>query len=213
MNKILKICKLCQSTEINLLDLKLIRNFYRCHNCYLVFVDEKHLPSVTVEKNRYDHHKNDIQDVGYTQFLHQLIEPILLLIKSDDIGLDYGCGPTAVLSKIMERHDVQMHNYDPIYYPIVPKINYNFIMSTEVVEHFHNVRSEWIKLLSNLKENGILGIMTHLWTDKTDFDNWYYSRDITHTAFYHVKTIEFIANEFHFSICEIINDRVIIFKR
>ncbi|MFO7828547.1 MAG: methyltransferase domain-containing protein, partial [Bacteroidales bacterium] len=68
-------------------------------------------------------------------------------------------------------------------------------------------------ITSHLKENGYLIMMTQLWKGLERFHLWHYPNDDTHVTFYHKDTIRFIAENFGLEIKQMINNRVIIWKR
>ena len=64
-----------------------------------------------------------------------------------------------------------------------------------------------------LNTNGILGIMTELVLENTDFGSWYYKNDPTHVCFYSNETINYICNTFNFKQLYNDNHRVIILRK
>lgn len=187
------------------------RLFYQCENCFLIFADKSFLPSSEKEKQRYDLHHNSIDDVEYVNFLNQAIHPALNFINSSNIGLDYGCGKNAVLSKLLVKYHIYCDNYDAFYFSELADKTYDFIFCTETAEHFFVPKNDFEKIVSNLKKGGYFILMTESWNLDIDFTSWYYARDYTHVSFYHQNTFNFIAQKFNLSI--VFNDakRVVIF--
>jgi len=71
---------------------------------------------------------------------------------------------------------------------------YDFITSTEVIEHMHTPNFELIRLWDMLNKGGLLGIMTGFAPPtKQEFDKWYYKRDLTHVRFFTSQTFKHIA--------------------
>lgn len=205
-------CPLC-STTYSAQTFKSADNrlFYQCENCFLIFSDKSFLPSSEKEKQRYDLHQNSIDDVEYVTFLNQAIHPALNFINSSNIGLDYGCGKNAVLSKLLVKYHIDCDNYDVFYFSELADKTYDFIFCTETAEHFFTPKIDFEKIVSHLIKGGYFILMTEFWNNDIDFTSWYYARDYTHVSFYHQNTFNFIAHKFNLSI--VFNDakRVVIF--
>ena len=88
---------------------------------------------------------------------------------------------------------------------------YDYIVSCEVIEHFHKPDVEFSLLHKLLKHGGTLICMTFLYDEHIDFKNWHYKNDSTHVFIYRHKTIKFIADHYGFTNFEI-NNRLIILK-
>ena len=67
------------------------------------------------------------------------------------------------------------------------------MLSSEVVEHLSNPGATFQLLFSLIGQNGILGVMTKLYSSNQDFGNWYYKNDQIHITFYTQATMSFIA--------------------
>ncbi len=207
-------CPLCQEKQIE----KIIpdinnRVYWRCPSCFLIFIDSNHLPAPQQEKARYDLHQNENTDTTYLSFLSPMIDSIKPYIHKTMLGLDYGCGPNPVLADMLRSQGYSIFHYDPYYFPIIDRINFDFVLSTEVVEHFHKVEVEWTRLIDLVNQGGYLGIMTHMYDDVTDLKKWYYMRDFTHTAFYHSQTFSFIAQHWKLKLCIMMNSRIAILQK
>lgn len=189
------------------------RVYYKCENCFLIFVEKQFLPAPEIELKRYNQHQNSIDDKQYVNFLNQAIQPALKYIQPNFIGLDYGCGKNAVLSQLLSKYGISCLNYDAYYFTEWPENSYDFIFCTETAEHFFYPEKEFIKMIAHLNKGGLLILMTELWTNVDDFKNWYYTRDFTHVCFYHQNTIHFLAQKFNLTI--LFNDakRVVIFSK
>ncbi|MTI67431.1 MAG: class I SAM-dependent methyltransferase [Firmicutes bacterium] len=212
------VCPLCL-TEDNLLLYKAdkrsdFREFYNCRNCDLVYVGENFYLSKQQEKERYKSHNNDPYDEGYRNFLNRLLSQIKPFLNKDMEGLDYGAGPGPCLSIMMKEEGYKVDIYDPFFHPSKEVLNkrYDFITSTETVEHFYNPRLEYNKFQNLLKSGGFLGIMTSMLDDWSKFSNWHYHIDPTHVVFYSKETFKWIAREYDW---EVIFPRknIIIFKK
>ena len=152
------------------------------------------------ERSRYENHNNDENDPGYRQFLLRAINPLTNYIKQADNGLDFGCGPGPTTSKIMNEMGYQVIDYDPYFKPIELNTSFDFIISTEVFEHLNSPRKELKLIKKLLKPNAYLCIMTQLYSETIDFQNWWYKNDPTHIVFYTQETMEWIANHYHLEI-------------
>ena len=75
-----------QSKRVNL-----VRDFFECTNCRLVFVPSDFHLSLTQQRDRYLEHNNDPMDSEYRSFLSRLRDPLLPLLKEGDVVLDFGC--------------------------------------------------------------------------------------------------------------------------
>ena len=205
-------CPLCGSSNCKFFVNDKRRSYSVCHRCKLVFVDNQHLPSAEFEKAEYDKHQNFDDDPGYLQFLDRARQPILDNIAKGSCGLDYGCGPNPVLAKRLISDGFQMQCFDAIYTQpeiIKPENGFDFIVSTEAIEHFHAPRREWKEWMSLLSESGILVIMTKRWLSAERFAQWHYKNDQTHVSFFHDDTFEYLANTYGFALNFVSNDVVL----
>ncbi len=159
----------------------------------MVFVPKEFFVSVGEEKAKYDNHKNTPKDRGYCEFLDRLLTPLQKHLKKGDYGLDFGSGLGPTLSVLMKQRGYEMDIYDIFYHDKkeVFEKEYDFITTTEVIEHLHNPLQEIKRLWSCLKSGGVLGIMTAFRPD--EFKGWYYKRDLTHIIFFTPSTFEWLA--------------------
>ncbi len=206
-------CTLCYSVEVNVFESVKNKNYFKCNNCDLVFLDPLHYLEFSMEKFRYDMHQNSLEDKGYVDFLNCVIEPTLEFIIDGDEGLDYGCGPNPVLAKLLDNLGYTCLYYDPIFFPRLEEREYDFIFATECFEHFYSPAKDLKKINKMLKSGGILAIMTELNDDSKDFRNWYYINDPTHVCFYSQKTISYICREFEMEVLYSDNHRVVVFRK
>lgn len=189
------------------------RRYLLCPPCGLIFVDQEQHLSLEQEKARYQQHHNTIKDRGYIHFLEQVLQPMLPHLAPTMRGLDYGCGPNPVLAQMIRQRGLHCDVYDPLFanHPLQPP--YDFILSTECFEHFRNPQQEITRICGLLSPGGLLGIMTELWTSLNRFATWAYTRDRTHVAFYHLRTLHCIAARFGFNVLWNDGCRVAIFRR
>lgn len=193
------VCPLCWSSEIALFFRDNQREYYRCAECQLVFVPPSYHLSSEQEKKEYDLHENSVDDPHYRAFLNRLQEPLLAKLGTAPLsGLDYGCGPAPALANMLEQSGHSMSLFDPFYVPDKSVLNqkYDFICSSEVVEHMRNPAEEFRKLFDLLYDGGILAVMTKLRFDEMVFEHWHYIRDRTHICFYHPETFTYIAHHY-----------------
>lgn len=171
------------------------------------------LPDPATEEERYRAHQNGPQDSGYVRFLQQAINPALPFLSSGMRGLDYGCGPTPTLGGLLKAHGLHCENYDPYFYPAAPAKPFDFIFATEVVEHFFYPAEALQKISGLLLPGGILTIMTEPWISLDGFADWHYAKDITHTCFYHAKTMDYICTRYGFELLNQVSPRVSVLRK
>lgn len=208
-------CPLCANEQVSLFlecEKPFLSRYYQCDNCHLIFTDREFLLNQSIEKSRYDFHENNIEDEGYVNFLARLIGPVQKYIDRNQFGLDYGSGPEPVLMELMKKDGFEMDIFDPIYSKKELTQNYDFITSTEVVEHFHNPKESFDHMLSHLKPGGILAIMTSIYDESINFKQWHYRYDDTHVAFYSDKTFHWLLNHYSLELVESKNN-VRIFRK
>lgn len=155
------------------------------------------------EKLRYDLHENG-ESPGYLAFFEPLIAGVEQHFAS--VGkpvsqmnaLDFGCGPTALLSRQLAARGFETHNYDLYYHPNQDELRrtYNLVASTEVWEHLHEPRIEIERQLRLLKKDGLLAIMTSAHRGEAAFHDWHYRRDLTHVSFFSEKTMDWITQTY-----------------
>ncbi len=208
------ICPLCNNSSTSFLCEHRERDFYLCPECKLIFVSPQHRLTPKVEKSRYDFHQNSPKSESYRKFLSNIYQPILEKIKVPAEGLDYGCGPGPTLSVMFEESGFKMNIYDYFYEKNeqVLEQEYDFITSTEVVEHLYEPKKAFTLLYSILKQGGWLGIMTKLYSKAENFKEWFYKNDDTHVCFYSRDTFIWLGKKLGFKI-EFINDTVILLHK
>ena len=171
--------------------------------------------SAAAEKAIYDSHENDLQDAGYRRFLSRLADPLLQRVAPQSYGLDFGCGPGPLLAHMLREAGHTVELYD-LYYANRPEVlnhRYDFVVSTEVVEHLAAPGKVLQKLLSMLKPGCPLALMTKLVIDKTRFQSWHYKNDLTHISFFSRATFEYFARQLDCDLEFIGNDVIILTKR
>jgi 2-polyprenyl-3-methyl-5-hydroxy-6-metoxy-1,4-benzoquinol methylase len=130
-------------------------------------------------------------------------------------ALDFGCGPGPTISILLKELGGEVENYDPIFYKNDEALTKTFdvVTSTEVVEHFKSPEADWNMLVSLIKPQGLLAVMTQFISSDVDYKTWWYKNDPTHVVFYKEETLEYLANRFQLEI--IFNDKksVVIFRK
>lgn len=121
-----------------------LRQSYRCaanessatdsSHCQLIFIPRQYHLTHDECRRRYDQHTNEYADEGYRKSLMKLIIPLVDQLRganhtitsslhsssSQLVGLDFGCGPSPVMSQLIEKElgveHCCMKHYDPIYH-------------------------------------------------------------------------------------------------
>lgn len=186
----------------------------KCSNCDVVFVPSSSHLDHQQEKTIYDLHQNDPNDHRYRVFLSQIALPLMDRLKPQSSGLDFGCGPGPTLSLILQEQGHRVELYDPFYYPDKEPLSkqYDFITMTEVAEHLSQPRSVFEKIVSMLKSDGKLAVMTQFIPDDLDFSKWGYKNDPTHIVFYSKKTFEWLVSVMSLEII-FMQKNCVIFRR
>ncbi|WP_428024598.1 class I SAM-dependent methyltransferase [Arcobacter sp.] len=194
-------CPLCSSFS----KLFYKNTHYKCECCTGVFkAKEFHLIGED-EKNIYEKHKNNSSDIRYQNFLSPITNSVLNDKPKSSIGLDFGCGKDSAIIKVLSDNGYKIYGYDLFYLDDKSLLEkkYDYITSSEVIEHFQEPNKEFTLFKSLLKDNGSLYLMTDIYDESIDFDKWYYKNDPTHIFMYQRKTFEWIKEEFGFSRVEI----------
>ena len=188
-------CPLCANIAVTGFYADKMRSYLSCRNCQLVFVPRAFHLSPTDERAAYDQHQNNPNDQGYRKFLSRLAEPLLEKLAPNSFGLDFGSGPGPTLSLMLEEKGHKVAIYDPFYAPDKQALAglYDFITSTEVVEHLAAPGEELDRLWGLLKNGGYLGLMTKQVTGRESFDSWHYKNDPTHISFFSKHSFEYLS--------------------
>lgn len=178
------------------------RDFLRCGTCALTFVPAaQHAPPAD-ERARYETHRNSPDDAGYRAFLDRLLVPLAAALAPGTRGLDYGSGPGPTASVMMRERGFVMRDYDPFFAADEEALSgsYDFVVCTEVVEHFRRP-AENVEILDGLLvPGGTLGVLTGVLEDDASFPGWWYHHDLTHIAFYRPETLAWIARRFGWTL-------------
>jgi SAM-dependent methyltransferase len=195
-------CTLCDGTQLNILKSNFDKIFFECELCGLIFTDPSTRPDSALEIERYNLHKNDPNDPNYRKFLSKVTTPLLSYLTKDMIGLDYGCGPGPAIDKIFAEHGIAVKNYDPYFAPLefTESQQFDFIVSTETIEHFYNPQKDFNKISKLIRPGGYLAVMTEVFDNTIPFDSWWYAKEPTHVSLYQPKTFEWIAKYYNWTI-------------
>lgn len=189
-------------------------HFLLCPKCLGIFRDQNQFLGPENEKERYLHHRNDMEDQGYYKFILPIINQVKRHFPKGSHGLDYGCGHTPVLSNYLKQEGYPMSVFDPIFFKDNPVMNdhYDFIVCCEVIEHFFHPSQEFQDLFKTLGSKGKLICKTHLFAEGIDFDTWYYKNDPSHVFIYQAETMLWIKKNYGLKDVKI-NERVITFTK
>ena len=210
-------CRLCHSSSVHpylSAERPFRASYLICSNCGLVYLDECFLLEKFEEQSQYKLHQNDKRDPGYVNFLYKCLTPTLKQLGPGMKGLDFGCGPYPMLVELMHEEGFEMDGFDPYFFPSTHELEdkYDFVISTEVVEHFNDPHLSWNDMVAKVAKGGFLSVMTSLRYENIDFKSWHYRHDKTHVSFYSEKTMNWIADFFKLEVVAI-EKNVFIFKK
>jgi len=210
----LEVCPLCNSTNTSLFCSHETGSYHLCESCHLVFVLKQVHLNEADEKSRYDLHTNNPSDAGYRKYLSKVANPVIHRVKKNAKGLDFGSGPGPTLSLIFEEAGYTMNIYDHFYakHEEVLTENYDFITSTEVVEHLYQPKKVLDGLWSLINEGGLLCLLTQPYPRAEEFASWYYKKDPTHVCFFSLETMQFLAKIWQAEL-EVISKDIFIFTK
>lgn len=193
-----QVCALCGAPSLENYFDDGKHHYLQCPNCQLVALDSAQRLSLAEERAYYELHENSPNDPGYRKFLSRIADPLIAALNPPAKGLDFGCGPGPTLSRMLEEHGFEMHDYDPAFFPdrTVLKTQYDLITATEVLEHLHNPGQTLKQLLAMIRPGGTLAAMTTFLPEKDQFAQWHYRRDPTHIHFYSVDTFHWVASHY-----------------
>lgn len=199
-------CHICHNSCETFIDEKRKITYYHCGNCEYIFKSPECFQDFSAQKERYNLHENEEEDPGYQAYFQRFLDFTLPLVGHPSTALDFGCGASALLAKMLEKEDIECDFYDPIYHPdtLNDTKKYELIVSTEVFEHLHQPREVFESLLERLEEGGYLALQTQFHPHEREaFKTWYYHQDPTHIVFFTVRTFEVLCKIYG---CELIGD-------
>ncbi len=211
-----KPCKICGRKTHEIFQMKFKIKYHYCDYCGFISKDENDFITRDEELKIYNNHNNSIEDPRYVAFFKRFLDKAVLRFCNGKKGLDFGSGPSPVLSMILERdYGFSMDNYDLYYSPetIYEGRTYDLITSTEVIEHIPNPLEYFSIFKRCMKKDSILSIMTLFHPEnKREFLNWYYMRDMSHISFFTPQTMKVIAELVGMKIIYTDNTRYTTFK-
>ncbi len=190
-------CPICSQGCSPFTDKKLHTHYYHCKACHFIFKSPDHYQGYDEQKERYDLHQNEEFSKGYRAYFKRFMDFVLPLAGTPESALDFGCGATSLLAKMMTEEGIDCDFYDPIYHTrtTYQDKKYDLIVSVEVFEHLHHPKEVFEHLLSKLNEGGYLAIQTQFHYNAIEsFLNWYYRLDPTHITFFDPETFRSLAD-------------------
>ncbi|MFE8710945.1 class I SAM-dependent methyltransferase [Aeromonas allosaccharophila] len=187
-------CPLCASAQAYSLPVA-GKRYHRCLACELVWLDEADHLDEAAEKAVYDGHDNRVDDPRYRTFLMRAFGEVLSRVAIPASGLDFGCGPGPALVAMGREAGYQMAGYDKFFanFPELLTRQYDFITSTEVIEHIAEPRAVLEQLWGCLKPGGVLVLQTQRVLSDERFKNWRYRHDPTHIVFFAEASFQVLA--------------------
>lgn len=207
-------CPLCNNLNTYVYSRDKKREYQQCRNCSTVFVTDQYHLSIENEKKRYDLHTNSKDDNYYSDFLNRIVTPITSFVEKGSHGLDFGSGPGPILKDLFKPFNIKLSEYD-LYYNNDKSLldrNWDFIVTTEVIEHLKEPYKTIKALWDIIKTGGVLGVMTSLLTEDIDFNSWYYKGDPTHITFYSKNSFNWLAKELNATMFFFDKDITILIK-
>ncbi|HHQ4540054.1 TPA: class I SAM-dependent methyltransferase [Aeromonas veronii] len=171
------------------------KRYHRCLACELVWLDASDHLDEAAEKAVYDGHDNRVDDPRYRTFLMRAFGEVLSRVPTPACGLDFGCGPGPALVAMGREAGYDMVGYDKFYadFPELLTRQYDFITSTEVIEHIAEPRAVLDRLWGCLKPGGMLVLQTQRVLGDERFKNWRYRHDPTHIVFFAEASFQVLA--------------------
>lgn len=198
-------CHICNQDTISFKDEKTDIQYYHCKTCEYIFKSPQYYQDFKIQKERYNLHENNEEDIGYIAYFERFLAFVLPSVSRVETALDFGCGCTSLLAKLLEREGIECEYYDPIYHPHTLDKNkkYDLIVSTEVFEHLHQPKEVFESLLDRLNRGGYLAIQTEFHSNEyTSFKKWWYPKDPTHIVFFRVQTFEVLSEIYGCKVVE-----------
>ena len=199
-------CHICNKSTETFVDEKTDMTYHYCKPCEYIFKSPECYQSIEEQKARYDLHENDEDHPGYRAYFERFLNFVLPLVGTPKTALDFGCGRSSLLAKLLSEKGMECDFYDPLYHPenLDDSKKYELIVSTEVFEHLHDPKSVFEDLLSRLVPGGCLALQTQFHSNDIEaFKKWYYHQDPTHIVFFRAQTFRVLAEMYG---CEFVGD-------
>jgi len=200
------VCHICSNETESFTDGKTGIQYFNCKSCEFIFKSPEYYQGIKEQKSRYDLHENDENNPGYRAYFQRFLDYVLPLTGTPKNALDFGCGRSLLLAKMLEEKGVICDAYDPLYHPdtLDNSKKYELIVTTEVFEHLHHPKEIFYSLVERLEEGGFLAIQTQFSPqDREAFKMWYYHQDPTHIVFFSPRTFRVLCEMYG---CEWIGD-------
>ncbi len=206
-------CPLCGTSASVFCEATELGDYLLCPECDLKFLDPARRLGPEEERKRYALHHNDVDDPRYRAFLRPVVDEVLRRVPVGGKGLDFGAGPGPAAARMLEESGYSIRLFDPIFHPDDEALfgKYDFVLTTEVVEHLHRPGDVFTQFRRMLNPGGLLVVMTSLTDGIDDFKKWYYRRDPTHVGFYSSRTARWIAERYGFK-AEILPPRIFVLE-
>lgn len=212
------LCKICNHKTKEIFSDRLNITYHKCLSCDFIFKDDSFLISAEEELERYDKHKNSIDDLEYVAYFKDFIDKAIIpYCPKREKVLDFGSGPSPVLARILERDYgfKKIDIYDLFYSPekVYEGKKYDLIVSTEVVEHLKDPLKHFLNFKGLLADSGLLCVMTLFHpNDDNKFKSWWYINDESHVSFFNNKSINKIAEKVGLNIIYSDDKRYVSFR-
>jgi len=197
-----ELCVLCAHPRLRWVHADPRRSYWSCERCHLVQVPAVYWCSAEQARAHYDHHDQDVYSPGHRTFLQRTVAPLLRTCPPPALGLDFGSGPAPTLATMLREQGYQVATYDEHYAPdpSVFDLRFDFITSTEVVEHLQAPRYWLDQLWACLKPGGVLVIQTKRVLSDQHLQGWHYLRDPTHIIFFRIATWQWLAQRWQTAV-------------
>jgi len=197
-------CHICEEETEKIKDIAFDHRYAYCCKCEYIRIYSEDRVTQEEEKALYDYHENSIEQEGYVNFFKKFIDQGVMPFIKGGKGLDFGSGPEPVLAQVMARdYQQQIDCYDLYYQPekLYEGKLYDYIISTEVMEHLYHPMEVMEEMHKHLKVGGILALMTLFHgCDREKFLTWWYRRDETHISFFTPKTFQVMGEKLGFKV-------------
>ena len=208
-----QVCPLCQATDAVPIHADLSREYWQCIVCSLIFVPARFFIPHDKELARYNLHKNSADQSAYCRYLNTFAEELNRIPLLRPSVLDFGSGPNAVLTELLNKRGHVCTAYDPLYKigNDAFKQTYDVVLICEVIEHLHSLNDELLRIKSVLNPGGYIIVRTALFKGAVaEFGTWFYKNDSTHIRFFSDKAFGALAKQFLWQIVYCNNPVVIL---